>query len=343
MRVPKRVNTIRQKVMRGLTKGVGKSNFGKGKIVESAEISRILINRPNQRLGNLLMVTPLLQELEARFPNAKVDVFVKGMLAPIVFKGYENVDRTIRLPKKPFKEKLAYTKVWFTIRSRKYDLVINIDKSSSSGRLATKFSNSKFKFFGDLPDGLTIGERHMAKYPVVYLRECLKQLGMKLEEEKIPNLDLRLNAEELKRGAEILAELRDDKKKAIAIFTFATSTKKHSVEWWEDFYTKLKTAFPEHFIFEILPAENVSQIDFKATSFYSNDVREIGAVMANCDVFVGADSGIMHLASASGVKTIGLFNVTDSSKYEPYNSGSVAVDTNVVSSDEIVELVRERL
>jgi predicted Rossmann-fold nucleotide-binding protein len=57
----------------------------------------------------------------------------------------------------------------------------------------------------------------------------------------------------------------------------------------------------------VLPVENVSQIGFKAPTFYSKDVREIGALMANTEVFIGGDSGIMHLASASKVSTVGLF------------------------------------
>jgi hypothetical protein len=38
--------------------------------------------------------------------------------------------------------------------------------------------------------------------------------------------------------------------------------------------------------------ENVSQIAFKPT-FYSKDIREIGAVIANTEIFIGADSGII--------------------------------------------------
>jgi ADP-heptose:LPS heptosyltransferase len=41
--------------------------------------------------------------------------------------------------------------------------------------------------------------------------------------------------------------------------------------------------------------ENVSQIAFKSPTFYSKDIREIGAVIANTEIFIGADSGIMHL------------------------------------------------
>jgi hypothetical protein len=64
-------------------------------------------------------------------------------------------------------------------------------------------------------------------------------------------------------------------------------------------YDRLKAEYSNYNIIEVLPVENVSQIGFKAPTFYSKDVREIGALMANTEVFIGGDSGIMHLASAS--------------------------------------------
>jgi len=132
-------------------------------------------------------------------------------------------------------------------------------------------------------------------------------------------------------------------KKTIAIFTFATGAKCYSPEWWNPFYEKLKTAFPDYNIVEVLPVENVSQIDFKAPSFYSKDVREIAAFIANTEVFIGADSGIMHLASASQTPVLGLFSVTVPEKYEPYGNNSVAIDTNKHDYESIISLVKERL
>ncbi len=343
MKIPKSVNALRQKVMRGLTKDIGRSNFDVSATINPTEIKRILINRPNQRLGNLLMVTPLLTEIERNFPQAKVDIFVKGMLAPIVFEGFPSVKKCIKLPKKPFREKIAYTKVWFKLRKNKYDFVINIDGCSSSGRLATKVSRAQFKFFGDLPDGTCVAEPHMAKFPVVYFRKCMKLLGLEMENEEIPELDLRLSPEELAHGKEILDQLKGDKMQVIAIFTFATGTKNLGANWWREFYKKLKLAFPDCFILEILPAHNQSALDFEPVGFLSQDVREIGAVIANCDVFVGADSGIMHLASASKVPTIGLFNRDNFKKYLPYGDKDFVVDTNTTSAAEIIELVGGRL
>jgi ADP-heptose:LPS heptosyltransferase len=71
-------------------------------------------------------------------------------------------------------------------------------------------------------------------------------------------------------------------------------------------YDRLKAEYPNYNIIEVLPVENVSQIGFKAPTFYSKDVREIGALMANTEVFIGGDR-IMHLASASKVSTVDFF------------------------------------
>lgn len=341
------INKFRRILTRGLTRNIGRSrripelNSG-----ELPDFKRILISRPNGRLGNLLMLTPLLREINASFPDCKIDLFVKGNLAPILFKNYQNIDQIIYLPRKPFNELIKYIKVWTTIKKHHYDLVINIDKGSSSGRIATKISNSRFKIFGDEIENIAAKYQdypHMAKFPVYNFREYLALLGYPLKENTVPSLDLKLSDSEISEGKKILKDLVKNDKKTISIFTYATCSKCYSTNWWEEFYGKLKTEFPDYNIIEILPIENVSQIDFKATTFYSKDVREIGAVIANTTVFIGADSGIMHLASATKTPTLGLFSVTDPKKYAPYNFKNVAIDTNYCTCEDYIKTLKNML
>lgn len=61
---------------------------------------KILIVRPNHRLGNLLLITPLIKEIENTFSNPSIDLFVKGNLTEIIFKNYNAVNKHIKLPKK---------------------------------------------------------------------------------------------------------------------------------------------------------------------------------------------------------------------------------------------------
>ncbi|NDJ00043.1 glycosyltransferase family 9 protein [Flavobacterium sp. LaA7.5] len=333
MTMLKTINKFRKIVMCGLTKNVGNSGFKGKKMLNKDEVKRVLICRPNHRLGNMLLITPLVQEVERTFPDCKIDLFVKGNLAPIIFSNYTSIDRIIKLPKKHFKELFRYIGEWIAIKKTRYDIVINVNKNSSSGRLSTKAARGYYKFFGDVDESYTAKYSdycHIAKYPVYNFRYYLSILGItERENAEMPTLNLKLSETELAEGQRILAELVKDDRKTISIFTYATGNKCYSKEWWEDFYTTLQERYADEYnIVEILPVENVSQIDFKAPSFYSKDIREIASVIANTAFFIGADSGMMHLASASQTPTVGLFSITKANVYTPYNESSTSINTN---------------
>ncbi|MBS7230127.1 glycosyltransferase family 9 protein [Flavobacterium psychroterrae] len=347
MGILKKINVFRRGLMRNLTKNIGKSGSQEDIIlVDKTDIKRILICRPNGRLGNLLLITPLVQEVTEIFPNCKVDLFVKGTLAPIIFENYENIDKVIDLPKKPFKNLLKYLNVWISIKRQKYDIAINVDQNSSSGRLAVQFSNAKYKFFGDSYEESQILKNdyeHIAKYPVYNFRHYLTKLRFPKSNKIIAPLDLKLSPSEIAEGKEILNDLFHNDKKTICIFTYATGEKCLSGEWWENFYSKLKDEYANYNIIEILPVENVSQIAFKAPTFYSKDIREIAAVIANSNLFIGADSGIMHLASSAQTPTLGLFSGANIKKYEPYDNCSFGIDVNTYTRKDYLNTINSIL
>lgn len=332
MSVLKKVNVYRRILTHYLTKNIGNSqNNQKIDLTQKIEIKKILISRPNHRLGNLLLITPLVQDVITTFPSCKIDLFVKGGLAPIVFKNYTNIETIIELPKKPFHNLVEYFKIWIKIKNQKYDIVINVDKNSSSGRLSAQCADAKYKFYGQLDQEIQLlhtDYEHIAKYPVYEFRNFLTKLGMPKNENPIPPLNLKLSASEIAEGHTIIKELVKNDKKTICIFTYATSDKCYSESWWEEFYERLKIEYTDYNIIEVLPVENVSQIGFKATTFYSKNIREIGAVIANTELFIGADSGIMHLASAVLTPTVGLFSRLNTNTYKPYHNNSVAINTN---------------
>lgn len=333
--------------MRRMTNGIGLSRPARGtNFTRKDDIKRILICRPNHRLGNLLLITPLLQEVIETFPLAKIDLFVKGGVAPTLFKNYTNINQIIQLPRRPWGSLWKYLGGWYAIRRNRYDLVINAVNHSASGRLSTKFANSKFKFFGDIDENTRSrfpDHEHMAKYPVYSFRRNLQTIGIKASESNVPLMDLKLSSDEIAAGKRTADDLVKNDKKIISVFTYATGDKCYSEAWWAVFYERLKREYKDYNIIEILPVENVSQISFQAPSFYSKDVREIGGLIANTEVFIGADSGMMHLSSASKTPTVGLFQKIDPRIYEPYNPGSVAIDTRISDCDEWIRRLNDAL
>lgn len=178
----------------------------------------------------------------------------------------------------------------------------------------------------------------MAKAPVYNLR---KYFGVDSKmNNAIPLLDIKLDSSEKQQGKDLLFNLVKNDKATICIYTYATGAKCYSVEWWIRLYELLKERYEHNYnIVEILPKENISQINFKAPSFYSTDIREIAALIANTTLFIGADSGIMHLASSSGTPTIGLFSISSLDSYQPYGKKNAAINTNDKSFEDIINII----
>jgi ADP-heptose:LPS heptosyltransferase len=327
------INIYRKKATRLVTSGLldkQSVNFS-----NSSEVKRILITRPNHRLGNQLLITPLVKEVHNQFPEAKIDLFLKGNLGGLIFENYDYVDKIMSLPKKHFNELGRYLLVWIKLKQKKYDLVINAEASSSSGRLSTKVCRAKNKFFGferhhnliTCQDGI-----HISKYPIYSLRYFLRQ---SLTAEVLPSLEIKLSNEEVCSGTKLLKHYADLDKPTICLYTFATDRKCFEKVWWNNFYESLSNAFPNYNIIEILPVENISALNYKIPSFYSKNIREIASFISQTSLFITGDCGMMHLAAATQTPTVGLFNVTNKDMYGPYNKDCLNIDVNLKNEFDI--------
>ncbi|WP_430396105.1 glycosyltransferase family 9 protein [Ferrovibrio sp.] len=65
------------------------------------------------------------------------------------------------------------------------------------------------------------------------------------------------------------------------------------------------------------------------------DLLDLGAALQRCALYIGNDSGLMHLAAAVGTPTVGLFGPSKESVYGPWGQKTAAVRTDL-SYDEIV-------
>lgn len=54
---------------------------------------------------------------------------------------------------------------------------------------------------------------------------------------------------------------------------------------------------------------------------------QLAAVLSQADVFIGADSGVMHLAAAVGVRVVALFGASNHRAWQPYQTPSTLIRT----------------
>ncbi len=71
------------------------------------------------------------------------------------------------------------------------------------------------------------------------------------------------------------------------------------------------------------------------------DLTAVGAAIARCRLFIGNDSGLMHLAAATGVPTLGLFGPSDDRIYGPWGARTAAVRTPIVYPEHFHILERD--
>ncbi len=334
-----KLNPLKNKTFKLLTNSFKNSKRIKliKNLPKDSEI-KVLITRPNHRLGNQLLITPLIQEVKKQFPNCKIHLIVNGNLSTILFSKYHYVEKVFNLPKKPFNNILNYLSKSISLISNKYDIAIVGCENSNSSKIFVKLSRAKFKIYNSGTANFNKPE-HIAKLPIYNLRTFLNP--PEDSNYKYPKLSIKLSDEEIEKGNLLLKTLFNSNKKTICIFTFATGGKCYSEKWWLKFYEKLKTEFSDFNILEILPFENVSQINFKSTYFYSKDLREIAAIIENSVIFIGADSGIMHLAASTNTTTIGFFNVTNPKIYEPYGDKNQSIDTSSIKMGEMIKRIKE--
>jgi ADP-heptose:LPS heptosyltransferase len=136
-----------------------------------------------------------------------------------------------------------------------------------------------------------------------------------------PPMRIHLRAEELACGRTLLTDLLghapDGDHQVIALFPNATGNKRLDGEWWLALADALTAAHPQIRFIEMLPAHGQSQLQLRFPAFYSSNVRRMAALLAQCNGYISADCGVMHLACAAGVPTLGLFTRDNLTRYRP--------------------------
>ena len=309
----------------------------------------ILICRPNTRLGNTLLLTPLLQEIEATLPLARVEILTACPAAHEVFSEFPSVRRVHQLPFRGVRHPLRHLLTLLRVRRARYDVLIDPCPRSWTARFLARrlparlkvgFSSAHKSRGIDVSVPFEGAPVHMGDYPVYLLRRGLLQLDADLARAPTPALSIRLTDVERSAGREEIQRLlgRGHCGPVVAVAAHATGAKRFAVDWWRRMIASLQLRLPVVRVIEIRPPSGVAALP-ELPAYYSGKVRQVAALVAAADSFVCADSGLMHLGAATDATTVGLFKVTEPRLYAPRRGASCAL----TASDSAPEIVAERV
>ena len=72
------------------------------------------------------------------------------------------------------------------------------------------------------------------------------------------------------------------------------------------------------------------------------NITEIYAILRNCKMFIGNDSGLMHLAAVAGIKTLGLFGPSKVENYSPWGKQAYFLRTTKTYDDLVLSKTYSR-
>ncbi len=279
----------------------------------------ILFISPN-RIGDSVIASGIIGEINRRWPQAQITVAVSGMAAAF-YRSAPNVVETIIVNKE--KRGGHWLKLWRAVSGRKWDVVIDTRGSAVAFLVRTRerYVYSQALEKGDPKVNVITRLMHASETlePELYIDDQARaEAGRMLD----PQL-----AQGAGEGPILaLAPIAHQKGKSWPSDRWAALVAKLKVEpRFEGWRFMLVGGPGDH----APAAPALKEADDRGIDFVGKgDILCSAAAIDRADLFVGNDSGLMHVSAASGTPTLGLFGPTEWWLYGPRGAKTATVASN---------------
>lgn len=296
---------------------------------------KILIIKPSG-IGDIVHAAPVAKALKILYPASEIHWMVFTKFAGIM-RCVEGVDALVKWDRKGgIKE---YFRVLGEIRRRRYDIAIDLQGLLRTAFL-NRFSNAANKFSTPLLRELAwLVERPVEKYdPRLHAVE---------RNYRVAEFIARIEGKQIPAPSELVPWLkvpdREDGIAAVALSksslpaAFAVASRGRHKIWPSEKFAELinRMSDPAGNVAAVTPvlvgsagerniaSAVVSKLKRKAVNMVGEiSLSELAGVLKKCRIVVGNDSGVIHIAAALGVPTLGIFGATNPVWYRPYNAKS---------------------
>lgn len=262
----------------------------------------------SSRIGDAVLSTGLLDHIARTYPDSKVTI-VCGPLTQSLFEAYPNIFEIIPLSKKKYNA--HWVDLWRRVVKTRWDIVVDLRNSAVSRLVSTQ---QRFIYTNRIDQKLHKVQQNAAV--------------MKLDYTPAPKLWF--TAAQMEKARLLISPKQD------AILTVGPTANWRAKTWpTENFIEVIKFTTTEKMpsarvaifaangeeetaydILNSIPQEK--RIDMIAKT----DPGTAAAALSLCNFYIGNDSGLMHMAAAVGIKTLGLFGPSYPHLYRPWGAHS---------------------
>jgi len=293
-------------------------------------------------IGDVLTATPALRALRQSFPDARIEALVPPNSAPVLLNS-PLVDEVIVFNKFAYDRLsdalkpaniLAALRLGRELRRRRYDALVLLHHLTTWWGVL-KYAALAYTAGAPIRAGLDNGRgffltHHITdrgfgwRHEVGYCLEVVKQLGAETD-------DLRMEfhpSEEDERWAE--EALKGLGRPIIAIHTGSggySPARRWTPKRFAELADRLVDEKGAGIVLVGTEADGVSEVAslmrHRALNLEGRTtLGQLAAVLRRCDLFIGADSGVMHLAAAMRTPLVALFGPTNPDAWGPWTPRS---------------------
>ncbi len=288
--------------------------------LRQTEVKNILVIRL-WTIGESILTLPTIHALRKKFPKAKISVLVTKR-SKSIFVGNRDVDEIIDLGTSNMR------------LFRKFDLAIDTEPYfRMSSLLAFYLAKKRIGFSHGLrslmyTDKVRFNDKQHA---VLTFLDLSKVVGAYYVPNKL--IKLHVSDKNKKTAADYLKKAGIRKNDfLVGICPGAAESAKYRM-WPLARFAQLADELVEKHKAKIVFVEKNKDVIrkvqdlMKQNSFDSNgfNVKQAIALIERCSLFISNDTGLMHIAAAQGVKTIGLFGPNTPIRYGPYSQDNATL------------------
>ncbi len=298
------------------------------KASRDADYRKILVVRFSS-MGDIVLTTPVLMALRKRFPSAQIDYLAKAQFLPLL-ENHPSGCGCIPLTDSLRGDSKAYLAFCDSLRDKGYDLIVDLQANGRSYVLRKRVFRDYVKVNKRTLRRILLVKFGLGRdnYPDIRRRflEPLSLLGIDISKE-LSKAILSVDDCEIANVEKRFFSGTHCSPAPIAIHPGAKWELK---EWGIEKFQKLA---------KVLIDKGHRVLWFGAPYDYESEkiifaektsIRELMALIATSAVFVGNDSGPLHIAEGVGTPSVGIFGPTHPSLgYSPNHEGSYVLGVDI--------------
>ncbi len=300
--------------------------------LKETNVNRILVVQL-WGIGETILILPSIEALRKKFPNAAIDVLATSRNKDVFFEN-RDISNLIKIRLNPF------SILSFIFKNlKKYGLVVDMEEYLNISAVLSFFAGKKVVGFSHgtraklYDKKIAYNDKQHASQTFL---DLVRALGILYDYSKLP--PLKYSKDDKNKVDRFLKDNKIKNNEFLVCVAPGAAESAKARMWPFDRYAELcdeivakhraKIIFTgireEHDL--IVSIQNKMEHKDKTTNAAGEiNLNQLFYLITKCKLFIGNDSGPMHIAAAQGIKTLGLFGPNLPVRFGPYGKNGIGL------------------